>query len=453
MIGPLLISLVLAGFVFLLSFRHYPSGLVLSVTLIPTFLLRHTAYGVPTNVWEMIVAAVLLAGALKPVQRDAWAAALRAIPRLPAALAAALLMAAAVSTLVSGQPAVSLGILKGWFVIPMLFAGLLYAAGRQQPALRRHVLSAAVGSALVIAAIAFSLPRQQGRLVGIYDVSNSLALYLAPLTAAVLWQALSQPRYGVSALLLFGAVAATQSLAGIIAPLLAVGIALLLIKPMETARSSSTKDGQAVTQRRSRISRSASKGRKKGAAVLLSLAVFAFAALGARDKIAYLSSGAPTSLDVRRQLWSIGSELVQEHPWLGIGLGQFEPAHQQKLHERFYEYESANPPSAKRQPLRSASVEPLPEFVFRDPHNWPLSFWLNTGFSGLAAFIALNAWLLVRARRGSAVQKYAAVMLLAILIHGLADTVYWKNDLAATYWLIAALLLSPRKSKEITLRG
>ncbi|HLD25813.1 MAG TPA: hypothetical protein VJC05_02120, partial [Candidatus Andersenbacteria bacterium] len=59
-----------------------------------------------------------------------------------------------------------------------------------------------------------------------------------------------------------------------------------------------------------------------------------------------LFSDTPNSISVRGQLWSVAAELITEHPFLGIGLGQFEPAYQEKLHDRFAVYSLLTPNSA-----------------------------------------------------------------------------------------------------------
>ena len=131
------------------------------------------------------------------------------------------------------------------------------------------------------------------------------------------------------------------------------------------------------------------------------------------------------SLAVRKQLWSVSGELIGKSPIVGVGLGQFEPHYQRVLHQRFWD--------AERQ---GEGPAPLREFVFRDPHNWPLSFWLNSGLLGLIGFIGVHTVALHRTSN-----RAAAAALICLLLFGLVDTIYWKNDLAALQWLLLVILL------------
>lgn len=68
------------------------------------------------------------------------------------------------------------------------------------------------------------------------------------------------------------------------------------------------------------------------------------------------------------------------------------------------------------------------------PHNIFLAFLLQTGLIGFIGFIWLLAWFY---------KKKTSIALMSImtyiLVHGLVDTTYWKNDLSALFWLIIAL--------------
>ena len=77
------------------------------------------------------------------------------------------------------------------------------------------------------------------------------------------------------------------------------------------------------------------------------------------------------------------------------------------------------------------------------PHNIFLAFWLYGGLLSLVGFV----WLIVAAAgqlAGSKVDWGLRLGLLAalgaILLQGLFDTTYFKNDLALIFWLIIALI-------------
>ena len=250
--------------------------------------------------------------------------------------------------------------------------------------------------------------------------------------------------YLPSSLILAAALLATQSVAGISAAFISVSIGLILFQPTSTSTA---------TRRPLYL--------RWGA--VLTLVFISLGYLSSTGRLTYLlqplsSSDTHNSLSVRQQLWSISVDLIKDHPLLGVGLGTFEPAYQNQLHERFTQFANCQLSTKKCE-------SPLPEFVFRDPHNWLLSFWLNTGLLGLVSFILLNAYILVHAWRSvlkitgghnqhsiTPIQtnhflityqtQTLTLALLSILIFGLADTIYWKNDLAALHWTIVTCLIA-----------
>jgi len=158
-----------------------------------------------------------------------------------------------------------------------------------------------------------------------------------------------------------------------------------------------------------------------------------------------LATGEANSISVRFQLWSISLGLIKDNPLLGIGLGTFEPAYQQKLHERFQKFEKCESLSLANRLTTKNCLPPLAEYVFRDPHNCLLSFWLNTGLLGLLSFAGIH-FIIIKKIFLSVNKKHqslpVALALLALLIFGLFDTIYWKNDLSALHWALIALAIN-----------
>jgi O-antigen ligase len=86
------------------------------------------------------------------------------------------------------------------------------------------------------------------------------------------------------------------------------------------------------------------------------------------------------------------------------------------------------------------------EWAVPEPHNLFLAFWLETGLLGLAGFIWLLAIFFKKLFLLFKKSNYFATILIMlmgyILIHGLADTTYFKNDLSVVFWLAVALGIS-----------
>lgn len=75
--------------------------------------------------------------------------------------------------------------------------------------------------------------------------------------------------------------------------------------------------------------------------------------------------------------------------------------------------------------------------VFQYPHTILLNLWSETGLLGIIAF----AWvLIIWVKTGrTELRPYVLPVLAAILVHGLVDVPYFKNDLAVAFWLLILL--------------
>ncbi len=80
------------------------------------------------------------------------------------------------------------------------------------------------------------------------------------------------------------------------------------------------------------------------------------------------------------------------------------------------------------------------------PHNIFLNFWTETGLLGLLSFGILYGFLIAKAIRIYRQNQILGACLLSaltvLLIHGLIDVPYFKNDLAMLFWTIAALIMN-----------
>lgn len=395
------------------SFRLRHSSLLILISfLLPSYLIRFSVFGIPTTFLEAAIWLAFLLGALQPAVRHSWVNAWKtfSLPRVASAKWGLFffLFSALVSTFISPDLETSAGILKGWIITPMLYAFMVYASLRHSGLVIRHYAKALILSGLIMALLGLSQIGTLGRIQGIFDVPNSLALFLAPLIILaacspplLLPLAKGETQEGVfsrlAAAVMFLALLLTQSLVGVLSVLIVLLLGYLVIRKLEFDWSLGIGHWSFFA----------------AAVVLCAIILF--------PKIEYLKQPG-SSAHVRLQLWSISWDLIKEHPLLGLGLGTFEPAYQAKLHERFK--------------AKVGVSAPLAEFVFRDPHNWLLSFWLNLGLLGLLSFTFLNVYVLIK-NKNTALK----LSLITILLFGLVDTVYWKNDLATLHWLLLALAI------------
>lgn len=110
---------------------------------------------------------------------------------------------------------------------------------------------------------------------------------------------------------------------------------------------------------------------------------------------------------VRMYMWRDSWAMLKDRPLFGAGFGGY--------------------PTVFKPYQRTTGIE-----VFQYPHNILLNFWSETGLLGVLAFM----WILfVWVRRFTITDPRCAIPLV-ILIHGLVDAPYFKNDLALLFWIL-----------------
>jgi O-antigen ligase len=129
---------------------------------------------------------------------------------------------------------------------------------------------------------------------------------------------------------------------------------------------------------------------------------------------------------VRKIIWQESSAMIQDHPVFGAGLSSY-PAMIAPYHE-------------------AKHIE-----IFQYPHNLFLNFWSETGLIGLIGFLWLVSVFFIQNFKlwkrndidGLPIALIAAMI--TILVHGLVDVPYMKNDLAFLFWIMIGLTESMRR--------
>jgi len=162
--------------------------------------------------------------------------------------------------------------------------------------------------------------------------------------------------------------------------------------------------------------------------VIILMAVTAvFAQLGTAKFNDFLVFDRQSSSSVRVQTWTVTSKLIEESPFLGVGLGRFQTVYEQRASDIL-------------------GVEPY-EKTMLHPHNLMLSTWMNSGLIGVIAimWIVFAVFWSFKNKKMSYDSKRFYVTVLAmfvvICLHGLVDQPFWKNDLAMIWWMIVGLVI------------
>lgn len=131
----------------------------------------------------------------------------------------------------------------------------------------------------------------------------------------------------------------------------------------------------------------------------------------------------------RLDLWNAAIKLIEQRPLVGAGLSGF----QQRVAPFLTNFHSSA--------------------LFIDPHNIVLNFWVETGVLGVIAMawiIGTGFWISWRGwREGSdgwrPFHLGVLLALVAVIVHGLVDVPYFKNDLSLEFWALLAITWAGRR--------
>ncbi|HSX41750.1 MAG TPA: O-antigen ligase family protein [Candidatus Saccharimonadales bacterium] len=353
----------------------------------PLYMTRLTLMGVPFYLPELFIIAGALCWLTLVIRGQlqvSW-------PKLTVLLPVLVfVLGALISTVSAGS--VAFGGLKSWVFFPALFGfltiQLVAKSSKARPILEKSLLVTAVVVALVGIGQEFW---HLTRLSSFFNSPNAAAMWLVPVFFLVLPGRRSWfERLGL--LVIVVAIGLTKSFGGLSA--LAIGLAVYWF----VGRLQTTRQEKILT------------GSLAGA-----LGVFSLVSL-TPILTNWASQLFGVRLGGRAQIWTIARTAVHDHILTGIGPGVFQSYYGARIGLAF-----ANPI----------------EWSVPEPHNFYLATWLSSGLLGFVGLIWLIGALFyeqIKTRQPALVGA-----LVVIIVHGLVDTPYWKNDLSIIFFLIVAL--------------
>ena len=381
-------------------------------------------YGpLPTTLLEHAIGATVLAFVI-----ETWRGRLPINWRTPFTIPALVfVVAGAISVVAAPNRTAGLGLYRAYIIEPILFAFVLtHCAITSRRALLvlagfgvAGVVVGAANSAVVLDALrTHTYDVIQTPPVVIYTTANALALFLGPLIAVA------------GSLVLYSSDRTTRLASGAFL-LVAVPSMILSFSRGGYLALAAVAIGLALSHRR-RVWLLAGVAT---AGVLVALIPPIFH----RISVEFQNTNGTTFFGRagRIELWTAALKMLREHPIFGAGLSGFA--------ERVAPF--WNPTHPER---------------FIDPHNIVLNFWVETGVLGVIAF----AWILVIGFRVTwrgwhdaptgyapqpvivwqAIELGLLLALVAIVIHGLVDVPYFKNDLSLQFWALIGLALARTKN-------
>lgn len=451
-----------------LAWRRLDLAGLIIIAALPSYLIRFSVLGLPLTLLEAMILLTALAWTLKhfwPENRK-WLKAgwqnwrsgtrLRAAFKLPLERqnypwATEIILVLIISFLAAGSSGFSpsaLGIWKAYFFEPILLFILIINIFPD----RRHLpkIFGALSLSLVVISLLAIWQKISGqfianpfwaeaatrRVVSVFGYPNAVGLYLAPIIMiSGGWLA------GLDIKKNWRMMAALA--AGLIMSVLAVYF----------ARS----DGAMIALALSLILSALILGQKK---MKLIVGLIFLIGLGAMFSLAPTDGALMKKLsfrdlsgEIRQQQWQETWTMLADNRWLsGSGLNNYQtaiaPYHQDGI---FFNFD--NRPNFDAVVWASSTLQQIywqPVEIYLYPHNIFLNFWTELGLLGALLFIwIIGKFIWQTGRRsltapaGDKAGRYWSwglmAAMLTVLIHGLVDVPYFKNDLAALFWIMLAI--------------
>ena len=396
------------------AWRNLRVALYLILLFIPTYLLKFQILSIPANLLELLIYTAFLVWLIlifAKKQTINWGAIKKYLWPINLILTGLI-----IGVLISSDILISLGILKGWFIVPFLLFIMLISVLYKKLHVKKAIM-ALIFSGLFLSVIALwqvvthNYITIDNRASGLFESANYLSLYLVPIIVLSFGFVLSLKSklkwsWSMLIILMIAALYFTFSYSGWIGLIVGVGILMLMLLPFWPT-------------------------------------IIGIGGIGLIGVLSQLNNPKfqqmldivdRSSSSVRLQVWQSAILMLKENYLLGIGLGLFEKKYPNFASRLF------NPP-----------LEP----VMLHAHNIFLHSWLNLGLIGFVGFV----WLLINFFKNiyQAIKKQKTKLnisvmaaMIALLVHGLVDTPYWKNDLAILFWVILAfgIILSQNENNQ-----
>jgi len=371
--------------------------------LLPTYLIRFKISvlegGIPSTFLEIFIYFIFILFLIERLKSKGKIFSIKFI------LPLVLFILAAISSYYARERTVALGELKAYFFDGLLVFLMFYAYAREETfqkwSLNFYLLSGLTVSiwgllqrAKLVGLISHQMhdpliaaQLSQGRIFGPFESPNYLAMYIAPLIVAlvILYFRNTQFNYLKKFIwplaIIFGlALILTQSFSSIIAVFIALAAYFAIF------------------------------GKRNWWYFVFAIIIVAFGLFFINKYNA--KSG---SLSARNEIYHAAWRIGAAHPLIGIGPGNFPQYFLELPIKNRINYEALH------------------------PHDIFLAFWVYLGWPGLIVFLILIG--LCLRKRNLTKNPVIYFMFLTILLNGLTDTTFFKNDLAIIFWYLVAFLI------------
>jgi O-antigen ligase len=375
----------------------------LTIFFLPSYLIKFNFFGLPINFLEILIAIVFFAWLFSKKQEDNFKNFFQKNKTL-IILIAFIFLGFLTSAFFNKIDKVSLGIIKSWFLIPVFFTFICWQTIKKEELekiFKAYLFSGVFVSILAILYWTFGEKTFDGRTQAFFNSPNYLAMYLSPALFIAIEKLKNKTNYPKKSLLF--------------ASLVIISLTLYLTFSY-TAWFSIILSVLFISLAKNKNVRFLDF--KKISLLILIILIVFFSQLSNPKMKNILSPNSNSSLSSRIAIWKSSLKIISDNYFWGIGAGKFQ--------EKYLDYQKFYPP--------------YPEWAVPHPHNIFLSFWLYSGIIGLMSFLGLllfwfkNIFEKINQKKEPLLFVALGIMLI-ILIHGLFDTTYFKNDLAIIFWI------------------
>lgn len=428
------------------------SAILLTIFMLPSYLIRFNILGIPSTLLEVSILITFLNWLFnnrkflftkkkEKIEKQAYPFGWEMM---------LVLVISFIAVFIGGLSSSALGIFKAYFFEPLLLVILILNNFKNEKGIRQIIFALSLSSLLVsLLAIwqkitgqfifnDFWAQAKTRRVVSFYGYPNAVALFIGPLIPLMLGDFISRWKEKIKLknilyqiFLLICIVSGLLSIyfAKSKGALIALAITLLIIIFI--------------------------KLRKKIKLILLGLAIIIIPVFVyfQRDEINFKLETS-LSWQVRQLQWQETMAMLTDGNFLwGSGLANYQNKIKDYHQDGFFFNKDADPKFRLKvvfgddQNYRDERWQPLEIYLY--PHNIFLNFWTELGFIGMILFIWIIIKFLVLSlkyyqqeknnKNGSILLALFASMMI-IVIHGLVDVPYFKNDLSVLFWLLISML-------------
>ncbi len=414
----LLLILYSLFFIFI-TWNRFHWGLCIFFFLLPTYLIRFDIGPLPTTLLEVMLGIIVLIWLIKYNRQIILRLREKILENYNYTLIFAIslfLLAATISIFTSNNLASALGEWKAFYIEPILLF-LVLITTLEDKKKYKHIIFALTLSGIITSILAiyqhftgwlvpwdFWQNGETYRVTAWYGFPNGVGLFLSPLVLLNLLLINKKDRRTWITPIIFiplGILATifAKSTGGLIGIIGGFGLLLLLYKKTRLWTI--------------------------GLGTIAIITLFTCPLLsGIKDEVLLQDR----SGQIRISMWGEATEFLNDNPITGAGLRSYQ--------EKIKPYHTT---------MNGEGIE-----IFHHPHNIFLTMWANLGILGLIGFV----WILTWYFRGGLTNlnpqtKILLAVMAVIIITGLVDSPYIKNDLSILFWLLPALLIINNRSQSV----